>query len=70
MNSQQQIRAPQGDVEPRGIRIDVRDLVNDIFVVGGIALAAYAAYGHFGAGGLIVPGVMFYLLGIVVLAKR
>jgi hypothetical protein len=36
VNSQQQIRAQQGAVEPKGTRIDIRDLVN-VLVFGGIA---------------------------------
>lgn len=70
MNGQREIRVPQGDVEPKGIRVDVRDLVNDVFVFGGIAAAGYGVLDHFGAAGLVIPGVMLYLLGIVVLAKR
>jgi hypothetical protein len=70
VNSQQQIRAQQGAVEPKGIRIDIRDLVNDIFIFGGAALAGYGAWSHAGPAGLIIPGLMLYLLGLVVLAKR
>ncbi len=46
------------------MKLDLRELMVDVLVFGGIALAGYAAWRGYGATGLALPGVMLYLVGL------
>jgi hypothetical protein len=41
------------------------DVIQDVFVFGGLGLTIYSCWHAWGPDGLMVPGVMFFVLGIM-----